>query len=451
MSDVEIKVDAGQGLGDLPHNWNYIGYDEINYTYVPEGQALLAKFAAMQEKPYYVRAHHLFCTGNGHAAYKWGSTNAYLEDEDGQPLYDWTFVDLIFDTILQQHCKPFVELGFMPLHLADPACYDYRSDPSFRDYKAYGWACPPKDYQKWYDLVFALVQHCQERYGQVEIASWYWELWNEPDLNYYWRGSIEDYNKLYDYSAAAVKAACPDCRVGGPGTTNPHADGRSGQYLDSFLNHCANGTNAVTGQTGTPLDFVTFHVKGGGYRPDPLHRKQNPPSVQRILQDTQTGYEILSQLCRLCRSRMYPLRDRPRWLGRRGSLGQYQSELPQHRILCQLRRGGFRQGQPVRAPAGVGPAPAQLGFHVRRRTLLRRHARFLDAGYRQGDSEPVPRLRENGPSGAQLHEQRQQRPAGLRGQMGLRVGCRCRRLRHAAGQPQSASPGLQPSRRLRAQ
>ena len=103
MSDtqsVNIQVDAGQQQGTLPHNWNYIGYDEINYTYTPEGQALLAKFAAFQEKPYYVRVHHLLCTGNTHGFYKWGSTNAYLE-KDGQPIYDWETVDRVFDTLLQ--------------------------------------------------------------------------------------------------------------------------------------------------------------------------------------------------------------------------------------------------------------------------------------------------------------------------------------------------------------
>jgi xylan 1,4-beta-xylosidase len=128
-----------------------------------------------------------------------------------------------------------------------------------------------------------------------EIETWYWELWNEPDLDYYWRGSIEEFNKLYDYTAAAVKSACPQARVGGPGTTNPRREARSGEYLDKFLDHCANGSNAVTGETGTPLDFTSFHVKGGGYRADPLHQKQSPPSVQQILNDTQTGYEIISQ------------------------------------------------------------------------------------------------------------------------------------------------------------
>ncbi|MBZ0300134.1 MAG: beta-xylosidase [Anaerolineae bacterium] len=291
-----IRVDAGTWLGELPHNWNYIGYDEINYTYTPAGRDLLGRFMHMQEKPYYVRAHHLLCTGNGHGFYKWGSTNAYLEAEDGTPLYDWTLVDLVLDTILTYGCKPFVELGFMPLDLADTAYQTPAGDAwTPRSYQAAGFACPPKDYAKWYDLIFNLVRHCVERCGVEEIRTWYWELWNEPDLDYYWKGSIDDYIKLYDYTAAAVKNACPEARVGGPGTTNPVRGRRSGDYLDQFLNHCASGTNHYDRGQGTALDFVSFHVKGGGYRADPLHRKQPPPSVQQIVRDVQTGHEIIQQ------------------------------------------------------------------------------------------------------------------------------------------------------------
>lgn len=290
-----IYVDAGKWVGELPHNWNYIGYDEINYTYTPEGQELLGKFMAFQEKPYYVRAHHLFCTGNGHGFYKWGSTNVYVEDEAGNPVYDWKIVDLVFDAILRFNCKPFVEIGFMPLHLADPAHYDATQDTwRLTNYQSYGWACPPKDYQKWRDLVFNLVKRCAERYGAEEVETWYWELWNEPDI-FYWRGSLEEFNKLYDYTAEAVKAACPAARVGGPGTTNPVYSRKSAEFLDKFLNHCANETNACTGEHGAPLDFVSFHVKGGGYRADPRHRKEKPPSVKQIVSNTQTGYEIISK------------------------------------------------------------------------------------------------------------------------------------------------------------
>jgi xylan 1,4-beta-xylosidase len=290
-SQVTISVDAGRWLGELAHNWTYIGYDEINYTYVPEGQELLAKFMHMQEQPYYIRAHHLLCTGNCHATPKWGSTNVYLE-EDGRPIYDWTFVDLIFDTILRYQCRPFVELGFMPEDLVDPE--RYQANGHTRNYRTYGWACPPKDYQKWYGLVYQLVQHCVERYGIAQVTSWYWELWNEPDLEYYWKGSVAEFAMLYDYTAAAVKTACPLARVGGPGTTNPAPGSKAANFLDAFLSHCANGTNACTGQVGAPLDFVTFHVKGGGYRADPHHHKQNPPSVKQILSHTAHGYSIIS-------------------------------------------------------------------------------------------------------------------------------------------------------------
>jgi xylan 1,4-beta-xylosidase len=292
---VSVSVDAGEWLGALPHNWNYIGYDEANYTYTPEGQELLARFMTFEEKPYYVRVHHLFCTGNCHGFYKWGSTNAYLEDDAGNPVYDWSIVDLVFDTMLRYNCKPFVELGFMPQDLVDPARYDIAHDNwTAQLYRTEGWACPPKDYQKWHDLVFNLVQHCVERYGHDEAASWYWELWNEPDI-FYWRGTVEEFNTLYDYTAAAVKAACPEARVGGPATTNPRPDSNAAAWLDAFLDHCVNGRNACTGEQGAPVDFLSFHVKCGGYRADPQHRPQRPPSVQQILSHTQHGHEIISK------------------------------------------------------------------------------------------------------------------------------------------------------------
>ena len=295
LDPITIYVDAGKSIGELAHNWNYIGYDEINYTYTPEGQELLAKFSGFQEKPYYVRVHHLLCTGNCHGFYKWGSTNVYLEDENGTPSYDWTFIDLTFDTLLKHNCKPFVELGFMPQDLADPQHYDITKETfSGKNYQLYGFASPPKDYQKWYDLIYHLVQHCLERYGADEIKTWYWELWNEPDLNYYWKGTVEEFLKLYDYTVAAVKAAHPESRVGGPGTTNPNRERLSGQFLDAFCNHVINGKNYYSGEQGTAIDFTSFHVKGGGYRADPKHRKQNPPSVKRILNDTRTGYEIMA-------------------------------------------------------------------------------------------------------------------------------------------------------------
>lgn len=302
-----IQVDAGQSAGAMMHNWNYIGYDECNYTYTPESEELLAKFQQFQEKPYYLRAHHILCTGNCHAFYKWGSTNAYLEDKDGNPIYNWEYVDLILDTILKYDCKPFVEIGFMPMDLVDPKYLENAKvegwHRSYLQYQQYGWSCPPKDYQKWHDLVYNLVKHSLERYGADEIKTWYWELWNEPDIRY-WAGTVEEFNKLYDYTAAAVKAAYPEARVGGPGVTNPefgagvpeHRTARqSGPFLDAFLDHCKNGVNYVTGEKGTVIDFTAFHVKGGGYPMDVKAKKGIPPSVKRILQGVKTGYDIIAK------------------------------------------------------------------------------------------------------------------------------------------------------------
>ena len=295
-SVVNISVDASQELGELPHNWNYIGYDEINYTYTPEGKELLGKFGAIRGQPTFVRAHHLLCTGNCHGFYKWGSTNAYLEDDNGNPVYNWEIVDLVLDTILKSGCKPFVELGFMPQHLADSQRYDLTKDNwTNRDYRIFGYASPPKDYQKWYDLIYQLARHCLERYGIEEIRTWYWELWNEPDLDYYWLGTIEEFNQLYDYTAAAIKAVSPELRVGGPGTTNPIPGRRSVEFLDKFLDHCVNGTNANTRERGTPLDFISFHVKGGGYRADLRPRGLTPPSRKQILSHVQVGYQIIAK------------------------------------------------------------------------------------------------------------------------------------------------------------
>jgi xylan 1,4-beta-xylosidase len=184
----------------------------------------------------------------------------------------------------------------MPRQLADPQHYDLATDTwTQRNYRTFGFASPPKDYQKWHNLIFALMTHCIERYGIDEIKTWYWELWNEPDLEYYWLGTVEEFNRLYDYTAAAIKAAHADLRVGGPGTTNPIEEHHSAEFLDKFLDHCVNGSNAYTGQRGAPLDFISFHLKGGGYRADLRPRGQTPPSRKQILSHLQVGYATIAK------------------------------------------------------------------------------------------------------------------------------------------------------------
>jgi xylan 1,4-beta-xylosidase len=119
-----------------------------------------------------------------------------------------------------------------------------------------GWAYPPRDYAKWSELVFQWTRHCLERYGRAEVESWYWEVWNEPNIGY-WRGSPAEFRKLHDHAIAAVRRALPTARVGGPDVA-----GSGGRFMREFLDHCLRGTNEATGQVGTPLDFVSFHAKG---------------------------------------------------------------------------------------------------------------------------------------------------------------------------------------------
>jgi len=289
---VKINVDAGRQTGPLKHDWRYIGYDECNYTHTPEGEQLIAKFGALKDAPYFMRTHHLFCTGNCHGTYKWGSTNVYTEDPTGKPIYDWTVIDSIIDVYLRNSAKPFFEIGFMPMDLADP-----RFAPNgygFKDYRAYrdiGWACPPKDYEKWYELVRNVALHCVERYGRDEVLSWYWELWNEPDI-FYWRGTVEEYCRLYDYTEAAVHAVLPEARLSGPATCGPTPGNHGHEFLSKFLDHCSRGQNYVSGAQGTRLDFITFHVKGGGF-PFDVHASKATPSVHRQISQVKMGLETI--------------------------------------------------------------------------------------------------------------------------------------------------------------
>ena len=111
---VTIKVDAGKPVGPMKPIWAWFGYDEPNYTYMKDGQKLLTELSKLSPVPVFVRTHNLLTTGDGSPALKWGSTNAYTEDQDGKPIYDWTIVDRIVDTYLARGMKPLMQIGFMP-------------------------------------------------------------------------------------------------------------------------------------------------------------------------------------------------------------------------------------------------------------------------------------------------------------------------------------------------
>jgi len=250
---IDVTVDATAAGTPLERVWAFHGYDEINYTTTAEGQALLGALAAAQTAPVHVRNHFLLNTGDGTPAMKWGSTNVYTEDAAGNPVYSWGLTDGIMDTITGAGAFPFVEIGFMPQALSShPDPYRNSSVTTLDG----GCFYPPTDYAKWADLISAWATHASGRYPDVE-ASWLWELWNEPDIGY-WNGTPAEYAKLYDYTEAALHAVLPNAPLGGPAAAGP-----GNGFLAQFLQHCATGTNAVTGQTGTRLDLVTFHAKGG--------------------------------------------------------------------------------------------------------------------------------------------------------------------------------------------
>jgi xylan 1,4-beta-xylosidase len=262
QQSVSIRVDAAARLGPLTPIWSYFGYDEPNYTYMKDGQKLLSELATLSPVPIYVRAHNLLTSGDGTAALKWGSTNAYTEDAAGNPRYDWAILDRIFDAYVERKMKPLVEIGFMPEALSvKPQPYRHQWAPDKTYNRIFtGWAYPPKDYKKWAELVYRWVRHCVERYGQAEVETWYWELWNEPNIGY-WQGAPQEYHKLYDFTADAVKRALPAARMGGPHSTGPGSD-QAAKFLQDFLEHVVRGKNYVTGRTGSPIDYVGFHAKG---------------------------------------------------------------------------------------------------------------------------------------------------------------------------------------------
>ncbi len=177
----------------------------------------------------YIRMHGLLTDDMG----------VYREDENGNPEYNYQYVDVLHDYILSIGMKPFLELGFMPWALAsgDKTIFWWR-----------GNVTPPKDYKKWEDLIRNLTQHFTERYGAEEVKTWYFEVWNEPNLqDAFWTGTMEEYFKLYDYAVRGVKSVNPEYKVGGPATAGA-------AWVPEMIRFCED--NSV------PIDFISTHSYG---------------------------------------------------------------------------------------------------------------------------------------------------------------------------------------------
>ncbi len=177
----------------------------------------------------YIRFHGLLTDDMG----------VYKEDKNGNPEYNYMYVDALFDYLLSIDIKPFIELGFMPQALA-----------SGRE-TIFWWkgnVTPPKDYDKWAALVKNITEHWTNRYGAEEVKTWYFEVWNEPNLSPgFWTGTQADYFKLYEYSAKAIKSVNPAYRVGGPGTAGA-------AWEPEMIDFCV--------KNNVPIDFVSTHSYG---------------------------------------------------------------------------------------------------------------------------------------------------------------------------------------------
>lgn len=228
---IQIHVDANAPGSPFPHFWEQM---------FGSGRATLALRDDYRRDLEAVHA----ATGFGYVRFHGildDDVGVFGRDAQGKPVYNFTYVDQIYDGLLARGVKPFVELGFMPTKLSSDA--DARQSFSYHPNVA-----PPRSYAEWDDLVRAFARHLITRYGIDEVASWYFEVWNEPNLDF-WTGQPKQasYFRLYDHTARALKSVSPRVRVGGPATAQA-------AWLDAFLTH----VHAAR----IPVDFVSTHVYG---------------------------------------------------------------------------------------------------------------------------------------------------------------------------------------------
>ncbi|MDE3061986.1 MAG: beta-xylosidase [Acidobacteriota bacterium] len=286
---VQLDVDLNQRIAPFTPIYAWFGYDEANYTTMPHGRQLLRELHDLAPVPVYIRAHHLLTSGDGKPELKFSSTNIYSEDAQGHPVYNFNLLDGIFDAWKAAGVRPLVELGFMPRDLA--ATLPNRHEPYQVHFPASTISGasnnPPKDYARWQELCRVLTAHLVERYGPDEVLHWYFEVWNEPDIDY-WHSTPEDYFRLYDFAVAGVRAALPGARVGGPATTSPRSD-KARAFLRSFLEHVQAGHSAATGGA-IPLDFISFHAKGS----PTIQGTTVTMGLNRELSDVDRGFALIA-------------------------------------------------------------------------------------------------------------------------------------------------------------
>ncbi len=225
-----IHVDLHAPSHPFPHFWEQM---------FGSGRATLSLRAAYRQDLREVREATGFRYIRFHGIFD-RDVGLYDEDAAGNPVYNFSYVDQIYDGLLKNGVRPFVELSFMPRDLAER--------PIEQAFWYHPIVSPPKDWNKWADLIAHFAHHLVQRYGIDEVSQWYFEVWNEPNLDF-WAGDPkqQSYYHLYDVTARALKSVSPRLRVGGPATAQA-------AWIDSFIQHAVS--------EHVPVDFVSTHVYG---------------------------------------------------------------------------------------------------------------------------------------------------------------------------------------------
>jgi xylan 1,4-beta-xylosidase len=247
----EITVDANAPAHPFPHFWEKMFGSGRAILSLREDYRKDLRETKRITGLEYVRFHAIFHD----------ETGFYDEDKDGSSVYNFSYVDQIYDGLLQNHVRPFIELSFTPKKLA--------SDPNALHAFWYKQnVAPPKDWNKWEQLIEAFTRHLVERYGVDEVAQWYFEVWNEPNLDF-WAGDPKEatYYELYDRAARTIKRVSSRLRVGGPATAQA-------AWVDRFLAHCK--------EKNVPVDFAATHVYGNDKAEDVFGTHENIPRTQMV-------------------------------------------------------------------------------------------------------------------------------------------------------------------------
>ena len=247
----QVNINAQAQTIPLPHFWEEMfGSGRANLTLRESYRNDLRAVKKITDF-HYVRFHAILHDENG----------VYNEDEHGNPVYNFQYVDQIYDGLLKNSVRPVVEISFMPKKLAfNPDAlhpFWYKQNVS-----------PPKSMERWDDLIRHLAQHLVDRYGIDEVSQWYFEVWNEPNIDF-WNGipRKQSYFELYAHTARDLKSVSPRLRVGGPATA-------AAAWIPDFLKY--------TAENHVPVDFVSTH----GYADDTVENlfgtHENIPMDDRV-------------------------------------------------------------------------------------------------------------------------------------------------------------------------